>query len=119
MRSRCELLPEEVPPLQEWPPAWWRQQIHQAVVRAVTDFDPDVVTHVAWGGGTAAVRTDMDLGRGVFAKTEYGIRRAVWDIAFGIVSGFRARDIAYYVLTRSLHPSIENLALRREARLRG
>lgn len=48
----------------------------------------------------------MELGRGCFRTPDYGIRRALWDAAFGYVSGFRKRDIIYYLLTRSLSPRI-------------
>lgn len=67
----------------------------------VSDVAEEIIPCVAFGGRTRMVRTDMDLGRGRFRTPEHGLRRAVWDIAHGYVSGFRKRDIAYYVLTRS------------------
>lgn len=58
-------------------------------------------------GGPRWVDVDLDLGNGVFRpKKPHGIRVAVWDAAYGYVSGFRKRDIAYYVLTRSLSHAV-------------
>lgn len=63
---------------------------------------PDQVTYIGLGGTWRAVHTEMELGRGVWRTPMYGLRRAIWDAAFGYVSGFRKRDILYFVLTRSL-----------------
>ncbi len=82
--------------------------------------DDDLVQHVGWGGTTRTVHTEMDLGRGVWRTPDYGIRRALWDAAFGYVSGFRKRDILYYVLTRSLSSRVEARVIAAEqARTRG
>lgn len=71
--------------------------------------------YVGWGGKTATVTTNLNLGRGSFRDLpQYGIRRALWDIAFGYVSGFPKRAILYYVLTRSLNRRISRWAMRRE-----
>lgn len=61
---------------------------------------------------------DSDLGRGGrvgVGPDAKGLRRAAWDAAFGYVSGFRKRDIAYWVLTRSLSQRV----YRRVAALEG
>jgi hypothetical protein len=80
--------------------------------------DPTNVQYVAWGGTTRTLTTTIDLGRGVHRTPDYGIRRAIWDAAFGYVSGFRKRDIAYYLLTRSISRRIERRTIAREARTR-
>lgn len=77
-------------------------------------FDPTEVHHIGWGGKTRVVKADMNMGVGVFRTPPYGIRRAIWDAAFGYVSGFRKRDILYYVLTRSLSKRIEAAVIQRE-----
>lgn len=70
---------------------------------------------VGWGGKTRTLTADFTLGEAHHRPMgDYGLRRALWDIAFGYVSGFRILDIAWFVLTRSLHPRITELALRRE-----
>lgn len=68
---------------------------------AIAFLGETTVDYVGFGGGTRTVETEMSLGRGVWRTPEYGLRRAVWDAAFGYVSGFRKRDIVYYVVTRS------------------
>lgn len=65
-----------------------------------------VIQYVGFGGTIRSVTTDMKLGRGVWRTPEYGLRRAVWDAAHGYVSGFRIRDIAYYLVTRSFSERI-------------
>lgn len=60
------------------------------------------ITYVGLGGKLRSVAPSMELGQGGREAPEVGIRRAIWDMAYGYVSGFRLRDIAYYVLTRSL-----------------
>lgn len=72
------------------------------LAEAIRDDRAGIIRHVGWGGRVAKVQTDMQLGRGRRRAPDYGLRRAVWDAAFGYVSGFRVRDIAYFVLTRSL-----------------
>lgn len=78
-------------------------------------FDPTEIQHIGWGGKTRTVTADMDMGVGVFRTPPYGLRRAIWDASFGYVSGFRKRDIIYYVLTRSLSKRVEKIAMQREA----
>lgn len=76
-----------------------------------------LITYIGLGGRTESVIADFDLGIGRFRPThEYGIRRAIWDAAHGYVSGFRKRDIAYYLLTRSLSAHIWRATIRYEAR---
>lgn len=72
------------------------------------------IQYVRFGGGTGEVPTDFDMGRGRHRTPAFGLRRAVWDAAFGYISGFPLSAIVYYVATRSLHPAIERRALRRE-----
>lgn len=74
----------------------------------------EVIDYVGWGGTTRQVVTDCELGRGVRRAPAYGLRRAVYDAAFGWVSGFRLRDIAYFILTRSLSERVRNWTLDRE-----
>lgn len=74
------------------------------------------VSHVGIGGTTRIVETHMDLGRGVWRTPEHGLRRAIWDAAFGYVSGFRKRDIAYYVITRSLSERLSDRVIEWERR---
>jgi hypothetical protein len=58
----------------------------------------------------------MDLGRGSSrgVRKTYGIRRAVWDFAFGYVSGIPLRSIAYYLATRSFNRHVARWAMKRE-----
>lgn len=78
-------------------------------------FDPTEVQHIGWGGKLRTVTANMDMGVGVFRTPPYGLRRAIWDAAFGYVSGFRKRDILYYILTRSLSERVETIIMQREA----
>lgn len=73
---------------------------------------------VGIGGRTRTVTTTQDLGRGGRPQPvgNSGVRRAAWDLAFGYVSGFRKRDIAYWVLTRSLSRRVYRQTLKFEAR---
>lgn len=79
----------------------------------VTDLDvqpdPTEIQYVGWGGRYRTVTGDCYLGIGVFRTPSYGIRRVIWDAAFGYVSGFRKRDILYYIFTRSFS---ERVAMR-------
>lgn len=81
---------------------------------------PAAITYVGWGGVTRTVAANFQLGVGVYRPEldSSGIRRAVWDAAFGYLSGFRKRDIAYFILTRSLSRRVCRWALAREARKR-
>jgi hypothetical protein len=88
------------------------------------DRDPlGPMTYVGFGGRTRTIQTDFYLGRGVFRVERHrGLRRAIWDAAYGYVSGFRKRDIAYYLVTRSLSFRVFVAVLkweRRRARERG
>lgn len=85
-------------------------------VVTLTPVSSRFVEHVGWGGTTRTIETDMDMGRGVWRTPDYGIRCAVWDAAFGYVSGFRKRDILYFLLTRSLSRRIEARVIARETR---
>jgi len=74
------------------------------------------IDYLSWHGVTKTLpSTDMDMGRGSFRNLpQYGLRRAIWDAAFGYVSGFPKRDIVYYILTRSLSKSLSVYAMKRE-----
>lgn len=77
------------------------------------------MTYVGVGGHIRKINVDFELGQGCWrVANEYGIRRAIWDIAFGYVSGFRKRDIAYYVLTRSLSRIVCESVIEWEAKRR-
>tara|TARA_R100000365_G_C2747226_1_gene76958 strand:- start:4294 stop:4677 length:384 start_codon:yes stop_codon:yes gene_type:complete len=78
--------------------------------------DPTEVQHVGWFGRTRTVQATLPLGLGVDRAPEYGIHRALFDIAYGYVSGFRLRDIAYYIATRSLSRRICHAVIRWEQR---
>lgn len=68
------------------------------------------------GGTNRTVETNMELGRGGRPNiSNRGLRRAAFDAAFGYVSGFRKRDIAYWVLTRSLSMRVYRQVLKVEA----
>jgi hypothetical protein len=70
---------------------------------------------VGWGGKFAEVSDDFDMGRGHYRGTPaYGLRRAIWDAAYGYVNGFPKRAILYYVLTRSLNRVVCEVAMRCE-----
>jgi len=66
------------------------------------------VNYVPWGGaGDGRLPITMDLGYSgtrVDALPRRGIRRAVWDACYGVVNGFPASAILWFVLTRSLAP---------------
>lgn len=73
------------------------------------------ISYLGWGGKSAEVSDDFDMGRGHYRDIPaYGVRRAIWDAAYGYVNGFPKRAIAYYVLTRSLSRVVCELAMRRE-----
>lgn len=77
------------------------------------------IQHLGFGGRSRVIESDIDLGRGRLRidPNRHGFRMAVWDAAFGYVSGFRVRDIAYYIATRSLSSRVQTWALAREAHL--
>lgn len=73
------------------------------------------ISYVGWGGKHAEVPADFDMGRGHYRDIPaYGLRRAIWDAAYGYVNGFQKRAILYYVLTRSLNRWVCEIAMRRE-----
>ncbi len=75
------------------------------------------ISHVGAGGRIRTIDANFDLGIGRWrVRQEYGPARAIWDAAYGYVSGFRKRDIAYYLLTRSLSARIWRIAHRWEKR---
>lgn len=75
------------------------------------------ITYVGLGGATRSVQAGFELGQGRWrVRQEFGLARAVWDLAYGYVSGFRKRDIAYYVTTRSLNATVCLLVHRWERR---
>lgn len=72
-----------------------------------SDHDFHKTLHfVGWGGKSMAVPAVWDLGITAFPLdgARRGIRRAVFDIAYGYVNGFPPSAVAWYVLTRSLPP---------------
>jgi hypothetical protein len=74
-----------------------------------------VINHIGWGGKITYVADDFDMGRGAYRNVPaFGIRRAIWDAAYGWVNGFRLSSIVYYVCTRSLSQNVMRWALRRE-----
>lgn len=73
------------------------------------DFDVHDVDHIGIFGKTRTIRAEVELGYGTWRTPMFGLRRAVWDAAFGYVSGFRKRDILYYVITRSLSPKVSEV----------
>lgn len=79
---------------------------------------PLPMQHVGWGGKTRTIQADFVLGigtrRGVLGHDRFGLSAAAYDIAYGYVSGFRKRDITYYVLTRSLSRRVWCQTFRRE-----
>lgn len=76
---------------------------------------PKVVTYIGWGGRCESVETDLDLGRGsTRGKPRSGLRRAIWDAAYGYVNGFKVTAILYFVLTRSFSRKVAHWAMRRE-----
>lgn len=67
-------------------------------------------------GGIGEYRGEMvELGMGIpRRKGSYGIRRAVFDLAFGYVSGFPVRDIIPFAI-RSLFPGRRRMHVAVEA----
>jgi hypothetical protein len=78
----------------------------------------ETMTYIGWGGTLRTVRCDMDLGIGVMRHdlSKPSIGSVMFDIAYGYVSGFRKRDILYYVVTRSLSRRLCKWAVAREQR---
>lgn len=73
------------------------------------------VSYVAWGGGHGDLPADLYLGRGHSRNVPaYGIRRVLWDSAFGYVNGFPLSAILYYAITRSLNRRLSVWAMKRE-----
>ncbi len=90
-------------------------QLDQAeeAICAVRKFGP--VPWIKWGGGTDSAPAVVDLGYGIKPFPEgYGLRKALWDAAYGYINGFPITAIAYYTLTRSLHWRIHRWAMKRE-----
>lgn len=76
---------------------------------------PNDLTFLGVGGVTKTVSADFDLGVAHERPMgEFGIRRAIWDIAYGYVNGFPIRDILWFVMTRSLSKRLTHRALARE-----
>lgn len=73
------------------------------------------MTHIGIWGNHAVVEVNHCLGLGVKPPRGYGMRKALYEAAAGYVGGFRIRDIAYYVLTRSLSRRVCDFALRLES----
>jgi len=69
-----------------------------------TDANDGEMQWVGLGGKTAKYHGPLfELGEGVPRNVpDQGVRRAIFDACFGYVSGFPVRDIAYFVVTRSL-----------------
>lgn len=76
---------------------------------------PDVIQFVGWGGKTARRPTTWHLGWTTADTSKLrGVRRAIFDVAYGIVNGFPASAILYYILTRDTHPAVLHWAWKRE-----
>lgn len=71
-------------------------------------YSPDVrlrtVGCIGFFGEPTEIVTDHELGRGRWYRgnPDSLITRLIYDAAWGYVSGFNKRDIAYYIVTRSL-----------------
>lgn len=75
----------------------------------IRDIDNAEVHCVGWGNKTVAIPGPyLHLGFGKRRAPSFGLRRAFWDMCYGYVSGFRKRDILYYILTRSLSRRIQD-----------
>jgi hypothetical protein len=73
-------------------------------------------TYLGWGSTTRTVRCDVELGIGVRHRGGR-VSDFVWDAAMGYVSGFRKRDIVYFLLTRSLSDRIRRRVMAWELRI--
>lgn len=65
----------------------------------------DDMGYIGWGGRFKRGSRGWNLGWSLDSNrgtTPHGIRRVIWDAAYGYVNGFPKRDILYYVLTRSI-----------------
>lgn len=60
-----------------------------------------LVNYVGFGNKDRQLIADFNLGYGVFRAPDHGFRRALWDFCHGYVSGFRIRDILWFVATHS------------------
>lgn len=65
----------------------------------------ETISYVGWGSRTRTVRCDIELGLGV-RRRGGRLSSLVWVASMGFVSGFRKRDIVYYLLTRELSERI-------------
>lgn len=69
---------------------------------------------VGWGGKRIEMPADFVMGVGRMRKyPKRGIRRAAFDIAYGYASGFRKRDILYYVITHCFSDRLSRMHLDR------
>lgn len=67
----------------------------------------DLIEYIGWKDADATIVAQQYLGWGQLRNTPaYGFRRAVYDFCFGYVSGFKLKDILYYLLTRSFSSTI-------------
>lgn len=72
-------------------------------------------SYIGWAGKTETITTDMNLGRGsTRGLPDHGLRRALWDAAYGHVNGFKLSAILYFILTRSLSSRVQRWVLQRE-----
>lgn len=80
-----------------------------------TSISP-VLHSVGWGGKYVSMPADVILGVGRMRNVpRRGFRLAVWDVAFGYVSGFRKRDILWYVIQCSFSSRLAKRHSRRAA----
>lgn len=80
---------------------------------------PDSIAYVTWGGRRHTATPAFDLGHSLknpSALPRHGLRRAIYDIAYGHVNGFPATAIAYYALTRSISERVWRWTYRAEQR---
>lgn len=89
------------------------RELAEAIHKLYSACDP--VPWIKWGGGRDSAPAVVDLGYGIRPFPEgYGLRKALWDAAYGYINGFPITAIAYYTLTRSLHWRIHRWAMKRE-----
>ncbi|MCU1418689.1 MAG: hypothetical protein JWP32_2863 [Schumannella sp.] len=84
-------------------------------VQKMSGLDGEKVSYIDWGGKVVTRPATVDFGYGIHRRVPaYGIRRAIFDAAFGYVNGFPARAILYYVITRDFSERFMRRTLRRE-----
>lgn len=69
---------------------------------------PDHIAYVTWGGRVHHRPPTFDLGHSIapLDGPRYGLRRALFDAAYGHVNGYPFSAVLYFVLTRSLSKTV-------------